>query len=347
MNKAPKETEILDLALIAAQQQMNLAVEVVALEKPLNKKGTVRIVDAVLKIDGILFQAEIKRWAQHAPIGGLIQQTRQLENGILIADYINPNIADKLREAQVQFLDTAGNAYINQDGCYIQIKGNRPLHKEIAGPRKVARAFTTAGLKVTYALLRQPDLADLPYRKLAEQTGVTLGTVGKAMDDLKTQGYLIERKKQRVLIRRTELFQAWIERYPATLRKKIRLGTFQAPEADWWKNTNLETLEGYWGGEIAAAHYTNYLRPQIATVYLPKTALTQLIAKAHLRKVDRQVDTRAVEVYEKFWLGTGQDDPYADRLLTYADLMATHDPRNIETAGRLYDEGIARHLGEA
>lgn len=349
MKMQRKEDEVLDLALIAAQQHANLLIEVVAREEPYPINGADHGVDAVLKIRGALYQAEIKRWAQHAPIAGLIRQTQRLDNGILIADYINPNIADKLREAEVQFLDTAGNAYINQPDCYIQIKGNRPPQEHIAGPRKIARAFTTAGLKVTYALLKQPDLADQPYRRIAEQTGVTLGTVGKAMDDLRTQGYLIQQKKERKLIRKTELFQAWIERYPANLREKIKLGTFQAPEADWWKHTNLENLEGYWGGEIAAAHYTAYLKPQIATVYLAKKALTPLIAKARLRKANRPVDVNAVHIYEIFWPFKVKDNenPYVDQLLTYADLMATHDARNIETARRLYDDGIARHLGEA
>jgi hypothetical protein len=118
----------------------------------------------------------------------LIQRIDQFDNGILIADYVNPNIAEGLRGAKVQFLDTAGNAFIKQPGLHIQIKGNRPTGKAVAGPRKVARAFTTAGLKVTLALLQQPEIVDMPYRKIAELTGVTLGTVGKAMEDLKEQG---------------------------------------------------------------------------------------------------------------------------------------------------------------
>lgn len=339
------ETEILDLALAAAAREVDLEIVVLERERKAKRGERTIYIDALLLIDGTNYQAEIKRWTQHAPIGALIEQTAQLDNGILIADYINPNIAERLRHANVQFLDTAGNAFIKKPGLHIQIKGKRPIQDVIAGPRKVARAFTTAGLKVTYALLQQPERAELPYRQIAELVGVTLGTVGKAMENLKEQGYLVQRRKQRVLIRRAELFQKWIERYPATLRKKIKLGTFQATEANWWKETNLHNLGGCWGGEIAAMHYTQYLKPKIATVYLPRDALTKLIATARLMKANGKEKTATVEVYEKFWLNDGAE-AHADPMLTYADLMATDDARNLETARRLYEERIARHLGE-
>ena len=345
-HRTKTETEILDLALAAAAREAGLDIVVVEREKKLDRGERTIYIDALLLIDGAKYQAEIKRWTQHVPIGALIDQTAQLDNGILIADYINPNIAERLRHANVQFLDTVGNTFIKQPGLHIQIKGNRPTKDAaIAGPRKVARAFTTAGLKVTYALLQQPERAELPYRQIAKIAGVTLGTVSKAIEDLKEQGYLVQRRKKRVLIRRAELFQKWIERYPATLRNKIKLGTFQAPEANWWKETNLENLGGCWGGEIAAMHYTEYLKPQIATVYLPRDALNKLIATAHLRKANTKKDTAIVEVYEKYWFDDGEEE-LADPILTYADLMATHDARNLETARRLYDERIARHLGE-
>ncbi len=346
MQRDKTKTEILDLALAAAAREAGLDVKVVAREKKEERGKRTIYVDALLVIDGVNYQAEIKRWTQHAPIGGLIQQTAQLDNGILIADYINPNIAEQLRHANVQFLDTAGNIFIKQPGLHIQIKGNRPKEEAFAGPRMIARAFTTAGLKVTFALLLQPERAKLPYRQIAELAGVTLGTVGKAMEDLKERGYLVTRRKERVLIRLAELFQKWIEHYPATLRKKINLGTFKAAEANWWKETNLQNLGGCWGGEIAAMRYTEYLKPQIATVYLPREELMKFIATARLIKTNTREDTATIEVYEKFWLGNDEEE-YTDPLLTYADLMATDDARNLETARRLYEETIARHLGEA
>lgn len=346
MNTDTTEPELLDLAIIAAADHAELKIEIIALEQEQAIGGKIRRIDAVLKIEGAVYQAEIKRWAQHAPIGALIQQVEQFDNGILIADYVNPNIADRLRAAQVQFLDTAGNAFIKKPGLHIQIKGNRPASKAVAGPRKVARAFTTAGLKVTLALLQRRERAEIPYREIAKLTGVTLGTVGKAMEDLKDQGYLVNRRKERVLIRRPELFQIWVARYPTALRQKIKLGTFQAPDTDWWKHTKLEKLDGYWGGEIAAMHYTKYLKPQVATVYLPKEKLTKLIVTAHLNKTVAKDEPGTVEVYEKFWMVDQNEKCYVDPLLTYADLIATDDTRNIETARRLYDERIARHFGE-
>jgi hypothetical protein len=119
-----------------------------------------------------------------------------------------------------------------------------------------------------------------------------------------------------VLIRRAELFQTWIERYPTALRAKIKLGTFQAPDANWWEHIKLEKLGGYWGGEIAARHYTKYLKPQVATVYLPKEAITTLITTARLKKTNRNEERGTVEVYEKFWMQDRIKEPYVDPILT-------------------------------
>ncbi len=340
------ETEILNMAQKAAAELIGLDIDVLQREMQVDRGERTIYIDALLVIDNVKYQAEIKRWTQHIPTGALIEQIAQLENGILIADYVNPNIAERLRDANVQFLDTAANAFIKQPGLHIQIKGNRPTGDAIAGPRKVARAFTTAGLKVTYALLRQPERVELPYREIAGIAGVTLGTVGKAMDDLKEQGYMVQRRKKRVLIRRAELFQKWVERYPATLRDKVMLGKFNATDMYWWKETDLRDLGGCWGGEIAATHYTRYLKPQVVTVYLPREALNKLITTAHLTRTRTAQEIATVIVYEKTWLGDG-DEGYTDPMMTYADLMATHDARNLETARRLYDERIAQHLGEA
>ena len=43
---------------------------------------------------------------------------------------------------------------------------------------------------------------------------------------------------------------------PETLKHKHLLGKFTAKDPHWWKHTNIQMYEGYWGGETAAAIYT-------------------------------------------------------------------------------------------
>ena len=55
-----------------------------------------------------------------------------------------------------------------------------------------------------------------------------------------------------------------------------------------------------------------------------------------------------VEILNRFWnfkLNTFNND-LVHPVLVYADLMATGDNRNIETAGMIYDTEIARFIRE-
>ena len=80
---------------------------------------------------GARLAVEIKRWAMQANVGAIINRIKLIAEpgqGLLVADYINPNLGERLKAADIQFLDTVGNAYINQQPIYIYIKGNKPRH---------------------------------------------------------------------------------------------------------------------------------------------------------------------------------------------------------------------------
>ena len=104
--------------------------------------------------------------------------------------------------------------------------------------------------------------AELP---IADQANVALGTVGTVMQDLKRGGFLIEKGKQRGLRNYAQLLNRWVETYPEKLRPKLYLGRFLAEDPDWWKKLPIVELNAQWGGEIAAARYTDFLKPEIAT----------------------------------------------------------------------------------
>src|SRR3972149_6892346 len=46
---------------------------------------------------------------------------------LLIARHVNTEMAEELRQKGLEFIDTAGNVYINQYPVYIFVKGNKPL----------------------------------------------------------------------------------------------------------------------------------------------------------------------------------------------------------------------------
>jgi hypothetical protein len=340
-NKTP-ENEILKTALKKLEETTEFRVEA---HPEIDPKGPDTVIQITWQNMEWHFAADVKYTLTRVMIGATVQQLRRhIEKGILVTRHVTPEIADILRENDTQFLDTAGNAYLKEPPLFVFIKGNKPTD----GGKKMSpiRAFRPTGLQVLFAILCNPNLEKAQYREIAEAADVALGTVGWVMQDLKQMGYLVEIGKQgRKLIEKDKLLGRWATAYPEQLKPKKLLGTFTAAKADWWKEIEFLGPETYWGGEIAAAKLTKHLKPQTATIYAPdlKPLLGWLIH--HRIKQDPNGN---IEIVKKFWKF---EPPPEYRNLThpvliYADLLATADPRNIETARIIYEKEIAGLVGE-
>lgn len=256
---------------------------------------------------------------------------------LLVTHYVTPPQTEKLRQANVQFVDAAGNVFLNQPPLYVLVIGKKPPASQTSN--KTTRAFTTAGVKVVFALLACPSLLNAPYREIAATAGVSLGAISQVLEDLKQTGSLLDHgAKGRRWQKQTELIRRWSEAYTERLRPKLLFGRFRADQPDWWKEAQLAKLQACWGGEVAAAKLTRYLKPQIKTIYATGK-LPKLQAQFGLHP-DRGGD---IELLKKFW--TFEVPPahpdVAPALLVYADLVATGDERNLETAQLLYDPYLA------
>lgn len=349
------EHNILEKALKAIEREAGLRLFIDQLEE----KHEGRIIDAVLRLgEGQhRFAAEVKRWAQQANAGALLHQLGTLPfRGILVADYVNPKMAERFRQEDAQFIDTAGNAYINAPPVYVFVSGKRRLQADI--PTKVGanRAFDRTGLKVVFAFLCDPDLVNATYRDIAEIADVALGTVGWVLNGLKTAGLVLDkgRGKGRRIVDYPRMLDRWVEAYPEKLRPKLLIGYFLAEDPYWWKKVDIHDFGGVWGGETAAAMYTDYLTPMTNTAYLPKGAANQLLAQARLRKAPewQEDEPGNVRIYNMFWLeraaflGIHPRRELAPPVLVYADLLASGDPRNRETAKMIYDEYLDKYCRE-
>ncbi len=257
---------------------------------------------------------------------------------ILLTTYIAPPIADLMRKNDLFFMDTAGNAYINKFPLYVFIKGNKPAEKTKAATMR--RIWKPAGLKVIFAMLNNPDRADRTYRQIAAATGTALGTVEWTIRDLKATGFLLDMgRRKRRLTNKATLLKRWVEAYPEQLRPKIVIDTFTADDPGWWKAVKIGKYGGCWGGEVAAAKLTRRLKPQMVTIYADQLPGRLIIDNKLRRATDGEI-----EILKPFWNFehdlTKRD--IAPPLLVYADLMATGDQRNVETAGIIHDKYLAR-----
>jgi len=150
------------------------------------------------------FDAEVKRTLNPYTLGQAIEQMKRLpEKAILVTQYVNPNMAERLKQMDVPFLDTLGNAYLNAPPVFVYMKGHAPQRFPRERP---TRAFVPTGLKVVFALLCRQELAGRPYRTIAQTAQVALGTVAWVLDDLQRLGHLLEMgKRGRRLIHKQQL----------------------------------------------------------------------------------------------------------------------------------------------
>jgi len=346
IKKTEREKALLDQAIQSFKRSSGLGARINTLEP---RQGIGNRPDALISVsvgsrEWILPSLE-KTLLTNDVLGFVIAETRRLkpQPGVLITRYVTPQQAEKLRLANVQFLDTAGNAFLNQPPLYVFVTGKRPAEDVPRG--KTARAFTATGVKVLFALLCKPVLITESYREIAATASVSLGAVSQVLDDLKRAGYMLDRGEQgRALNHHEALVRRWVEAYAERLRPKLLLSHYSAEKADWWREIHLENMNACWGGEVAAAKLTGYLRPQVKTIYAPnKLAAPQV--KFGFRQ-DRNGD---IEILKKFWAfeSSPAHPDTAPALLVYADLITSGDDRNIETAKMIYDRYIARSFGEA
>lgn len=346
------EAELLEEAIQAARREAGLDFHILQVEIPIGRHR----IDALLRLEpgGITLHAEVKKWAQHVNFGALLQQLRTLpEPALLVADYVNPNMAGRLRDAGIAFIDTAGNAYIHEGQIHVYLVGKKPPAHRLPAKKTANRAFEPKGLQLLFILLTRPELLDAPYREIARAAGVAVGTVGWVMTALKAGNYLHDKGRAggRVLLNRARLVEQWVEAWPLKLKPRLALGNFVADDPHWWHRFDLETLDACWGGEIAAEKYTRYLKPRDVTVYIDPARRRELLAAARLRVAAEWDNAKPnVFVFEKFWQA-GTTDPRYDRdlahpLLVYADLVAAGDPRTLETAAQLKEQYLAGYFRE-
>ncbi len=279
------------------------------------------------------YAVELKRGLRPNGLGAVVHQVERLgEQGLLVTDYVTPQMADELRGRGIPFVDAAGNAFLNQPPLFVWVKGEKP-RATAGGAQPQGRAFQASGLQVLFALICHPEWVELPYRVIAQRAEVAHGTVGWVMAELPKLGFMTELRGKRRLMQRERLLQQWAEFYPRTLRPRLALGRFRAETLDWWRNIDPTKYGAVLGGEPAGGRITGYLRPGAATFYTEKID-PRLLVDLKLRPDE----DGNVEIYRRFWTFAAKDVALVPEPLAYADLMATGDGRCIETAKLIFEQ---------
>lgn len=260
---------------------------------------------------------------------------------LLVCEHVTATQAEILRKNGVAFLDAAGNAHLNMPGLQLFVAGK--ARAETAEAFNPQRIFHRAGIQMIFAFLSDPNLDRKPesalinqtFRDIRSHTGVALGSIGRILGELEESGYIVEDENLRLLISRRQLFEKWVAAYVDRMRPKLVTQRYRSPGGSWWKAMPPLGAGNYWGGEVAGARLTEYLKPELATIY-SRGEMQRLILDADLR-FDPRGDVEVLKVFWGEW-AYGVHKDCVHPLLVYADLIASEIDRNMETAKRVYEQ---------
>lgn len=321
---------------LAALRQWGLHVELDSKRKPDGSDQTIRIRTGQRTLT---YETSVKRMTPVVDFAHGLDGGRR--DRLLITDYVDPARADRFRKLKAQFIDTAGNAYLERGELFVFVSG-RP-----APPRKPATrrslAFGKSGVKLAFVLLTCPGLLQASARQLASAAGIALGSVPGVLAALRDLGYLEEIRGKKRLLNTERLIAQWTEAYARVLEPSLSLQRFTGPRLDWWKKLNASRYGIQWGGETAAAILTDELIPQ-QIVFYGDDVPTRLV-------IDKRLESHPsgpVIARKRFW-HFDPELPSRDvvpPLLIHADLVVTGDPRLLKIAQTIRDDFVLRLLRE-
>ncbi|MGF6819465.1 hypothetical protein OKW33_006359 [Paraburkholderia atlantica] len=270
-----------------------------------------------------------ERLSALAATGGL----QDADHALLVTSYLSPALVNACRSLGVNAIDESGNAFVKDGKTLILISG-RPRANELRRPS----LWSKRSLQVILALLAKPALLRQGRRTIAMFAGVSTGTAQATVQTLLQRKDVVERRDGLAFTNFGRLLDEWVTLYPSLLRQSLKLGRYRATELNWWADM-APSDEWMWGGESAAALMTNYLKPALLTVYCTNGIPPQIISRGRLRP-DPAGNVEFLKTPLQLDRTPGLIDNVVYPVLVYADLVASGDSRNLETAQMIREQYI-------
>lgn len=265
---------------------------------------------------------------------------------LLVSHYISPKLAVQLKQQGIEYVDCAGNLFLNRMPLYIEIGGQKHAPK----PPGADRLFRTAGLKLVYLFLRNKLALNATYRALADDAGIALGAIGSLFGELEKRGNIqLNDQGERQLQAIEELLQRWQLGYLETLRPKLTLqrcslatgySISQLPERIKQMADSKQVLIG---GELGASLLVSGFQPESAVFYLPQNLQLKLMLQLNLSP-DPDGNISLLQSFGRQCSWTGWQPEgltLADPLLTFAELSGSETDL---VAQKLYNQYLVPRL---
>lgn len=339
ISPALMERDLIDRALSGLGQSLDVHGKVLATKNP----GWDAAI--LLNIGGqkLKYECEVKRRIdRRSLLLDLKARGLSAPGGLLVTSLLSQELSASCRELGLQFIDTAGNAYLNNGaGVYVYISGRRTREPHLNSME--GASITPAALRVMFAFLAAPSMLNAPYREIAPAVRVSTGAIGKVFDTLQARGFIATAPNgDRVITAPDLLLGEWATGYLSRLKPKLKTYRFSGPDVQEFSERWMpECCKSAWGGETGAAVHTRHLKPGTCTVYIDMDEPDTL--RAMVRDFRLKADpTGPIEVMEAFWDMDCFTNafPTVPLPLIYADLLGTHNSRNLTVAKQIASEVI-------
>ncbi|MDQ3169374.1 MAG: type IV toxin-antitoxin system AbiEi family antitoxin [Acidobacteriota bacterium] len=295
-------------------------------------------------LDAAIIAEQMNEWRAALP------EAHRGDRLLLLAPHVRDQQGAVLTRAGIDYVDLAGNVHLTAPGQFVHVEGRKPPKERVTAPTRPHAAW----VRTVMALLLEPDLQNAPYRTIAGEAGVALGTVAKCLHDLVLRGVLVDRGTTRVLPDRKALVALWVPAYLEALRPRLaerRLQVRADDKAQIW--TRLQAVLGARGepwaltGADAAGRRDHYFRAPETEIYAPinllddrevqKALVAQPAARGGNLLVIEPPGPMAIPMAGK------EDAPVAPDLLAYAELRYRGTDQALEAAELI----LPRILGDA
>jgi hypothetical protein len=282
---------------------------------------------------------QLERWREDLPAA---ERTKLL----LLAPAVRPHQAAILEQAGVDYLDLAGNAHLVGPGLFVHVEGRVPAANPAARRGRPNKGW----VKTVLTLLAEPALAKRPYRDIAAEADVALGTVAACIRDLTARALLVKGKGTREIVDRPQLVALWVQAYADVLRPKLDERRFQVraeTKPEIWRRLGEALADRRIGwaltGADGAERETHFFHAEDTEIYAPVVAFDdrELLKRLAAQPAARGGNLLVIEPPAPVALpAAGEPVPAAPDLLLYAELRYRGTGQALEAAELLLPKVI-------
>jgi hypothetical protein len=260
--------------------------------------------------------------------------------GVFVAPYISPTSSQMLKEANIGYVDFAGNCFLNFEKIFIRVEGKpNPFPQK----KELRTLFSPKASRVIRVLLSKP-LTAWKVEELSRNARVSLGMVAKVKKILLNREYIDEKPVGFALVKPKEILQEWASQYSYKRNRALDFYSMKDESAlerelnEYCSKKDIRFALTLFSGAARLAPYTRFKR---VFAYV-ENVTEEMKDTIGLKGVMTGPNITLMEPYDEgVFYGTTKYDqiPVVSPIQLYLDLNS-YKGRGEEAAQFLYEQVI-------